>query len=199
VIAVVDSGGANLASVLHAFARLGEPAELVTDRARLDAADRVVLPGVGAARRAMAALGANGLGDAVRALGKPVLGICLGMQLLFESSAEGDVACLGLLRGRVTRFADRAGLPVPHMGWNQVATAAARPSRVLAGIPSGTHFYFVHSFRADADGDAVCGTTTYGEQFAAVVERDNLVGVQFHPERSGAAGAQLLRNFADLR
>ena len=196
MIAVVDSGGANLASVLYAFARIGERAELVATRAALERAERVVLPGVGAAARAMEILRGNSLGARISALGKPVLGICLGMQLLYEASEEGDVRCLGLVPGRVRRLTARAGLSIPHMGWNRVERDAR--SRLLADVGDDAYFYFVHSYAAPADGEHVRGRTTHGAPFASVVERPPFYGVQFHPERSGTAGAQLLRTFARL-
>jgi glutamine amidotransferase len=197
VIAVVDSGGANLASVLYALARIGERAELVTTRSAIERADRVVLPGVGAAARAMQTLGANGIGACIAQLGKPVLGICLGMQLLYEASDEGDVRCLGLVPGRVTRLPARPGLSIPHMGWNRVERDPR--SQLLTDVGDDAYFYFVHSYAAPGDDDFVRGRTTHGTSFASVIERPPFFGVQFHPERSGAAGAQLLRTFARLQ
>jgi glutamine amidotransferase len=130
--------------------------------------------------------------DTIRSLRQPLLGVCVGMQLLFESSEEGDVECLGLLPGRVHRFADRDGLPVPHMGWNQLEFT--RPSPLLDDVASGDHVYFVHSYCAPVNENAVA-TTMYGERFAAIVRRGNVFGAQFHPERSARAGSLVLRNF----
>jgi glutamine amidotransferase len=195
VIAVVDTGGANLASVLNALERLGAAAEITGDPARVRAAERAILPGVGAAPEAASRLAARGLGEAVRGLTVPVLGICLGMQLFFDESEEGPARGLGLLPGIVKRMAP-PGLTVPHMGWNAVArTGAACP--LLDGIADGTHFYFVHSYAAPAGPwvEAACG---YGGPVPAVVSKNNFQGVQFHPERSGPAGARLLRNFLAL-
>jgi len=195
MIVIVDTGGANLASVVHALARLGAQAEVTGDAARVRSAARAILPGVGAAPEAAARLAAGGLGDAVRARTGPTLGICLGMQLFFEESEEGPARGLGLLPGRVAKLAP-AGLPVPHMGWNAVARAKG-PSALLDGIPDGTYFYFVHSYAAPSGAwvEAECG---YGGAVPAVVRKGNFHGAQFHPERSGDAGARVLRNFLAL-
>jgi glutamine amidotransferase len=194
-LAIIDSGGANIASLQLAVERLGVPADLTTDPARLRDASHVILPGVGAAADCMSRLRNAGLIDVVRELRQPLLGICVGMQLLFESSEEGDVACLGLLPGRVRRFANRAGMPVPHMGWNQLEFQ--NEHALLDGISSGDYVYFVHSYCAPVSA-AMIATTLYGEAFAALVQRDNVYGAQFHPERSARVGAQLLQNFLRL-
>jgi glutamine amidotransferase len=194
MIAIVDTGGANLASVVNALARLGAQGEVVSDPARVRAAERAILPGVGAAPEAAARLGGP-LGDAVRALKVPVLGICLGMQLFFEESEEGPARGLGLLPGTVARLRP-AGLTVPHMGWNAVSRVG-KGDAVLDGIAEDEHFYFVHSYAAP-DGAWVAAACDYGGRVPAVVRKDNFVGVQFHPERSGAAGARVLRNFLAL-
>ena len=192
MIAVVDTGGANIASVLNALSRLRAAAEVTADPARVRAAERVILPGVGAAPEAAARLGAGGLGEAVRGLTTPVLGICLGMQLFFERSEEGDARGLGLLPGAVKRLAP-AGLTVPHMGWNAVRRSRGE-AVLLDGVPDGAHFYFVHSYAAPA-GPWVEATCEYGGEVPAAVRKGNFYGVQFHPERSGAAGARVLANF----
>jgi glutamine amidotransferase len=194
MIAIVDTGGANLASVLNALARLGAAGEVVSDPARVRAAERAILPGVGAAPEAAARL-AGPLGEAVRALTVPVLGICLGMQMFFEESEEGPARGLGLLPGVVKRLVP-AGLTVPHMGWNAVARRGA-DERLLDGVADGTHFYFVHSYAAP-DGAWTTAACDYGGPVPAVVRRGNFLGVQFHPERSGAAGARVLGNFLAL-
>ena len=194
-LAIIDSGGANIASLQLAVERLGVPADLTTDPARLRDASHVILPGVGAAADCMSRLRNAGLVDVVRELRQPLLGICVGMQLLFESSEEGAVPCLGLMPGQVRRFANRAGLPVPHMGWNQLEFSAEHA--LLDGISSGDYVYFVHSYCAPVSA-ATIATTYYGEEFAAVVQRDNVYGAQFHPERSARVGAQLLQNFLRL-
>lgn len=194
MIAIIDSGGANLASVVDAFERLGASAELTDDPERVRAGDKVVLPGVGAAADAMERLRRGGLDRCLKELTQPVLGICLGMQLLFQSSEEGPTDCLGLIPGRVARLSPR-GLPVPHMGWNEVA--CARPTPLFTGIASGAFFYFVHSYRAES-GPWTTATCDYGETVPAAVAHGNFFGVQFHPERSSQAGARLLRNFLAL-
>jgi glutamine amidotransferase len=194
-LAIIDSGGANIASLQFAMQRLGIESDLTTDPARLDAATHVLLPGVGAAADCMARLQKAGLVDTIRRLKQPLLGICVGMQLLFESSEEGDVACLGLLPGRVRRFANRDDLPVPHMGWNQLDFSRASP--LLSGIASGDYVYFVHSYAAPVS-ELTLATTTYGEDFSSLVQRGNVYGAQVHPERSAKVGAQLLKNFLQL-
>lgn len=194
-VVVVASGGANVASLLFALERLGAEARVSADAAEIRAATHVILPGVGAANDAMARLRARGLVELFATLTQPLLGICLGMQLLFEASEEGDATCLGLLPGVVRRLAPAPGRPVPHAGWNPLA--ATRPSPLLAGVPDGTHVYFVHGY-ALAPGPETCAVTEYGAPLAAVVQRANVCGMQFHPERSGRAGARLLANFLGL-
>ena len=191
-VVLVDSGGANIGSVRYALERLGVQAAMSADADVIRAADRVILPGVGAAGPAMARLHELALVETLRALTQPLLGICLGMQLLFEDSEEGDVACLGLVPGRVRRMPESAGVRVPHMGWNRLQPT--RSSSLLAGIAEGAQAYFVHSFAAPVTADclASCG---HGADFAAVVQRGNVGGAQFHPERSAATGARLLENF----
>lgn len=192
MLAIVDSGGANIASVRFALERLGVASELTADPAVIRSADRVILPGVGSAAEGMKRLRAKGLIDCVRALTQPVLGICLGMQLLFDSSAEGPVEALGLVPGRVARLPEAPGITVPHMGWNTLTLT--RPTRLLHAIADDARFYFVHSYAAPVTPDTVA-TATHGTEFTALVQRANFAGVQFHPERSGPAGAQLLKNF----
>ncbi|MFO1407517.1 MAG: imidazole glycerol phosphate synthase subunit HisH [Steroidobacteraceae bacterium] len=191
-VAIIDNGGANIASLRHALERLGASSVLTTDVAILRGAPRVLLPGVGAAADAMERLRAAGLVEAIRVLEQPVLGICLGMQLLFGRSEEGDTACLGIIDGRVGRFADAPDLPVPHMGWNRLA--ALTPDPLLDGLRAGEHVYFVHSYRAPL-GPWTVATSDYGGGFSAVVRQRNFAGAQFHPERSGPAGARVLANF----
>jgi glutamine amidotransferase len=194
-LAIIDSGGANIASLRYAVQRLGVESDLTTDPARLRAATHVILPGVGAAADCMARLERANLVETIRSLRQPLLGICVGMQLLFESSEEGDVRCLGLLPGRVRRFADRDGLPVPHMGWNQLEIL--QPSPLFDGIQSGDYVYFVHSYAAPVEHYSLA-TSEYGERFSAVVQHGNVYGAQFHPERSAYVGSLLLRNFLRL-
>jgi glutamine amidotransferase len=191
-LAIIDSGGANIASLRFAIERLGIDSQITTDAATLRAATHVMLPGVGAAADCMERLRSANLIETIRGLRQPLLGVCVGMQLLFESSEEGNVTCLGLLPGRVQRFADRDGLPVPHMGWNQIEFA--QPSPLLDDVASGDHMYFVHSYCAPMN-ESTVATTMYGERFAAIVRRGNVCGAQFHPERSARAGSLVLRNF----
>lgn len=191
-VAIIDSGGANIASLLCALSRLDYLGTLTRDPEVIRSAPRVILPGVGAARAAMDRLRAAGLDSLIRQLRQPVLGICLGLQLLFERSEEDDTECLGILPGTVRRFAATPGHPVPHMGWNQMR--AIRDSRLLEGIPDDSYFYFVHSYAA-RPGDATIGRTDYGWPFSAAVESGNFLATQFHPERSGPLGALVLKNF----
>lgn len=193
-VAVVDAGGANLGSVCYALERLGVRPRVVDDAAGLAGADRVILPGVGAAPEAMRRLRAQGLVEPLRQLGTPLLGICLGMQLLYERSAEGEVECLGLLPGVVRHLTPALGIRVPHMGWNTLQRR--RGGSLVEGIADGDHAYFVHSYAAAVDDDCLC-SSEHGQRFAAVVQRGNVAGAQFHPERSGAVGARLLKNFIE--
>lgn len=193
---MIDAGGANIGSVQYALERLGANARLSADAGVIATADRVILPGVGAAGAGMARLRELDLVAAVRGLTQPLLGICLGMQLLFESSEENETECLGLLPGRVRKLAGGEGTRVPHMGWNALEPRRADP--LLAGIPAGGQAYFVHSYAAPVSGDTLA-TATHGETFAAVVRRGRCWGAQFHPERSASVGARLLENFLSDR
>lgn len=192
MLAIVDSGGANIASVKFALERLGVRGELTTDTAVIAAADRVILPGVGSAAEGMKRLQQRGLVDCVRALRQPVLGICLGMQLLYEASEEDDVRCLGVIPGVARRFTPAPDRPVPHMGWNRIQPLAAVD--LLAGIAAGSHCYFVHSYALPVT-TATIATASYGREFAAVAQERNFLATQFHPERSGRTGAAILANF----
>ena len=202
-IAVVDYGAGNLRSVAKALARSGLVPEVTGDAAELRRADGVVLPGVGAFAAAAASLAERKLADAVRdaiAAGRPYLGLCLGLQLLFDEGDEhGFTPGLGLLPGRVTRFPERdasgARLRVPHIGWNEVRWRGDHP--LLAKLPARELYYFVHSYRAEpANADVVVGRVDYGGEFAAAVARANVFAVQFHPEKSQAAGKRLLDAYA---
>lgn len=203
-LALIDAGGANLGSVRYALGRIGAQPRLVRDADELGAPERIILPGVGAAAPSMALLRARGLDAALRASEVPLLGVCVGMQLLFESSEEGDVDCLGLLKGRVRKLIGGPGLRVPHMGWNQLqkrVDANGETSPLLDGIDVGAHAYFVHSYAVlvDDDTDAcVLAESDHGQRFAAVVGSGKRYGAQFHPERSAAAGLRLLDNFLKL-
>ena len=193
-VVLLDSGGANLGSVRAAFARLGVDAPVTSDWNTIQAATHVVLPGVGAAASAMARLRETGLDKLVVRLTQPLIGICIGMQLLFESSEENATECLGLLPGKVTKLPSSPGIRVPHMGWNQLETLADHP--LSAGLDR-QWVYFVHSYAA-RDAASTITRCTHGEPFAAMVASGTVMGAQFHPERSAAAGARLLKNFLAL-
>jgi glutamine amidotransferase len=192
-VAVVNSGGANISSVIHALHRLGVEPHFTADANVIRKAERVILPGVGAAGRAMDVLRSHGLTEVIRNLTQPVLGICLGMQLLFESSAEDDARLLGLIHARLERLPDEEGLRVPHMGWNAISNQ--RPDSLTDRL-DGKWFYFVHSYAAPI-GDWTLSASTHGVAFSAIVRRNNFYGAQFHPERSAQAGAELLHGFLE--
>lgn len=197
MIAVVDYGLGNLGSVMKAFRHVGAAVTLSGDPAVLRAADALVVPGDGAFATAMDELQARGLVPVVReavAAGTPLLGICVGMQLLFEESEEhGRHAGLGFLPGRVRRF--EGELVVPHMGWNRLHTTQA--DALLAGVDEGSHVYFVHSYYCEARPQDTLAAADYGRRFAAVVRSRNVIGMQFHPEKSQAVGLKLIGNFVD--
>ena len=192
---IINSGGANLASLRFALQRLGMDVPVTTDAAAIRGASHVLLPGVGAARDAMDRLRAAGLDEVIRGLTQPVLGICLGMQLLFTASEEDEAPCLDVIPGRVVRFPERSSLPVPQMGWNELLPCDNSP--LLAGIETGAYAYFVHSYAVPV-GDYTLATTDYGGPLSAVVGQDNFFGTQFHPERSARVGARILGNFLEL-
>ena len=192
---IIDSGGANLASLLFAFERLGARARVTTDAAEITSAARVILPGVGAAANAMQRLRDSGVAALLPALKQPVLGICLGMQLLFNHSEEGATDCLGIVPDSVRRLKAVPGLPVPHMGWNQLNRLRDDP--ILDGIGPQDYVYFVHSYAAPVSA-VTLATTDYGIALSAVVRKGNFWGAQFHPERSAGTGARLLANFLRL-
>jgi glutamine amidotransferase len=191
-IAIVASGGANIASLQFALERLDVRSAVTADAAQIRAASHVILPGVGAAADAMARLRQSGLDSVIPTLRQPVLGICLGMQLLYESSQEGEARCLGIIPGRALRFPPAAARPVPHMGWNTLDIR--RPCALLAGLADGDYAYFVHSYALEVS-EATVASTDYGAPFSACVQWRNFYGAQFHPERSAAVGSRLLENF----
>jgi len=195
MISVLDTGLANSGSVINSIRRLGYSAQLTQDPDTLIKSPRVILPGVGSALALMDWIHASELKDCLKNLTQPVLGICLGMQILYASSAEGDVSCLGIFPGRICRIQSEVNLPIPHMGWNQVLSIS--PCKLLRGIPENSYFYFVHSFRAP-QGDETKAICQYGEQIPAVIEAGSWFGTQFHPERSGTMGEMIIRNFLDL-
>jgi imidazole glycerol-phosphate synthase subunit HisH len=189
---IIDSGGANLASLQYALERLGVQAPVTSVPDEVTQATHVILPGVGSASDAMRRLKSSGIAAVLPRLEQPVLGICLGMQLLFARSEEGDTACLGVIPDSVRRLQPQAGHPVPHMGWNQLSIR--KPDPLLERVPENEYVYFVHSYAAAVSADTVA-TASYGADVTAVVRRKNFCGTQFHPERSGAAGARILANF----
>ncbi|WP_309611085.1 imidazole glycerol phosphate synthase subunit HisH [Sphingomonas sp.] len=188
-VAILDLGYGNVESIRLGFARLGAEPILVKDRTSVANSERLVLPGVGAAGYAMQRLHALGLVDAIRARTKPLLGICLGMQLFFEGSDEADTPCLALVPGRVRAMTAAPGRPVPHMGWTRIEDAA-----LGIGLATSDHVYFAHSFACD-DGPATAARVTYGAPLPAALRSGHLWGAQFHPERSAAPGAAFLKAF----
>ncbi|MDX6635124.1 MAG: imidazole glycerol-phosphate synthase subunit HisH [Solirubrobacterales bacterium] len=198
-IAILDYGMGNLRSAEKALEHVGVTATISRDPDVVGAADGVILPGVGAMPRAMERIRELGLQELIaerRDSGVPILGICLGLQLIFDSTTEfGGTDGLGLLEGAVTEL-EADGLKVPHIGWSPVQWE--RESRLTEGIPSGTPFYFVHSFAPRPSAEDLLGTAEYGARFACAAQRDNVYGVQFHPEKSSTAGLRLLSNFAGI-
>jgi glutamine amidotransferase len=190
-LAIVDLGYGNVGSIGIAFERLGLAPEVSSDAERIAGADKVILPGVGAAGHAMAEIGARGLAGTLRSLEQPLLGICLGMQLLFEASDEDDTACLGLIPGRVRALDPAEGRPVPHMGWSKLSV---RDDSL--GLRGGDYVYFAHGFACDM-GPETAASVDYGREIPAAVCSGNRIGAQFHPERSGEAGARFLKAFLD--
>ena len=193
-VAIVDSGGANIASLLFAFERLGVDAELTTDPGTIKEAGHVLLPGVGAARDAMERLSEAQLVDVIRGLQQPVLGICLGMQLLCDASEEEDVGCLGIIPGIARKLEVADDCAVPNMGW--CATRVTASHRVLRDLGDDSWFYYLHSYAIPV-GEFTLATARHSSEFSAVIGKDNFVAAQFHPERSSVAGANLLRNFLE--
>jgi glutamine amidotransferase len=192
---IIDSGGANLASLQFALERLDAPATVTNSPTEVLNAQRVILPGVGSAADAMKRLHGTGLASVLPTLKQPVLGICLGMQLLFRHSEEGAVDCLGIIPDTVRRLKAEPGRPVPHMGWNTLVTLREDP--LLDDITNSDYVYFVHSYAAPVS-DVTLARTDYGTQVSAVVRRGNFWGTQFHPERSAKIGARILANFLRL-
>lgn len=192
---MVDAGGANLGSVRWALRRLGVEPSLTVDVDAIRAAERVILPGVSTAATVMRRLRELELVDVLRGLRQPLLGVCVGMQLLFDHSEEDDTPCLGLLPGKVAKLPVQPGIRVPHMGWNLLR--ATRDDGLLANVSDDAYAYFVHSYAAPVTEDCIA-STEHGHSFAAIVRRGNVMGAQFHPERSAATGATVLRNFLSM-
>ena len=203
-IAIIDYKAGNLRSVQKALEECGAAARITADAKDIIAADGVVFPGQGACDASMLSIRERGLFEIIRHSidsGKPFLGVCLGLQLLLESSEEGEEPCLAILKGSTKRLppekTEQVGLKIPHMGWNSVSLSIQHP--VFEGIPNDSYFYFVHSYYADPeDKDIVAGVTNYGIDFCSAVAWDNVAAVQFHPEKSGAVGLRLYRNFLTL-
>ncbi len=193
MIAIISCCGANLASVQYACARLGKKAILTTDPETITAASHVILPGVGTAKQAMQRLQTFQLVDVIINLKQPVLGICLGMQILYEYSAEGEVSGLGILSGKITALPIRSNYTIPHMGWNQLQINLAQ-SPLVAEIKSQSYVYFAHSYHAPVT-SATVAAVHYSVPFSAIIQHKNFYGTQFHPERSGKVGEKILWNF----
>jgi glutamine amidotransferase len=210
--AILKYNAGNVASVNNSLKRLGVTVVITDDHAELRQADRVILPGVGEASSAMAYLREKELPEVIKSLTQPVLGICLGLQLLCQSSEEGDATCLGILPGRSVRFSDEYPIKVPHAGWNQVCYSQSCGHSIMADIPQNSSFYFSHSFYIPLpDGliantitdnnfpdNTVIGTTTHGVTFGSMLQHENFYATQFHPEKSGFIGEKLIMNFLNL-
>jgi len=194
-VAIIDCGGANIASLTNALDRLGVTSVLTRDAGTICAANHVILPGVGAAADTMQRLEHDQLSQTITRLRQPVLGICLGMQLLADTSTEGNTRCLGIIPAAAEKLAASVVNPVPNMGWCRVTQK--RSNRLLDGIDDGSYFYFVHSYALPL-GDYTLATAEHANAFTAVLQRDNFYATQFHPERSAAAGAKLLKNFLEI-
>lgn len=193
-IAVIDYGGANTASVCFALERLGVKPILTTDKTVIESSERVIFPGVGAAASSMEKINTKNLATIIQNLTQPVLGICLGMQLLFQHSEEGDVDMLDIIAAQVKHFDALPNISVPHMGWNTVDFEKDSP--LLQNISNDAYFYFVHSYYAQT-GDYTLASCDYANKFSAIVRHNNFYGCQFHPEKSGEAGEQILKNFTN--
>lgn len=196
--AIIDYGAGNLMSVKKALDYIGAKSTITSDPAEIEKADSVILPGVGAFGDAMDSMRSRGLDGAIKKAavsGKPFLGICLGLQLLFAHSDESpDASGLGLLNGDISLIPNNSGLKVPHIGWNSIEIR--ENSRLFSGIENGSYFYFVHSYYLNgADESDVAATTEYGVKIECAIERGNMFATQFHPEKSGSAGLQVLKNF----
>jgi len=194
-VAIVKYNAGNVASVRNALSRLGVADPVVSDDVDvLRRADRVIFPGVGEASTAMRYLRERGLDDVIRSLTQPVLGVCLGMQLLCATSEENDTECLGIFPNRVKRFESDGSLKVPHMGWNRISNLR---SEIFNNLPDGSYVYFVHGYYVEPS-DEAAATSEYGVEFASAIARDNFYAVQFHAEKSGAVGQRILENFLKL-
>jgi len=196
MIQIIDYGAGNIRSVENALKKLGVDYRIVGSVSELKNDCKVIFPGVGAACSAMRGLKEGGFIGALKNFKAPVLGICLGMQILLEASEEGNVSCLGIINGNVKKFDSKLGIKIPQIGWNKVKQKFNSP--LFDGVPDGSYFYFVNSYYADVDDSYVLGITDYGITFPSVIRKDNFYGVQFHPEKSGEVGLRLLNNFCKL-
>ena len=194
-VTVVKLGVGNTASMMFALERLGADARLTDDKVEIVEAERLIVPGVGAAAHAMGRVEALGLTQVLKTFERPMMGVCLGQQLLYDGSEEGDATCLGRIEGEVFRIPSAPDRPVPHMGWNQIRRERDDP--LLDGVEDGAFVYFVHGYACPI-GEATLASTDYGARFSSVVRKNNTWGCQFHPERSSAAGARILHNFLGL-
>ncbi len=194
-IILIDSGGANISSVVFALERLGQKPLLTDDIDQITTAEKIILPGVGSAENSMRILQEKGLIECIKNLQQPLLGICLGMQLLFDRSEEGDVDCLGIIPGSVKQIPPKEGFTIPHMGWNSLNKV--KDDLLLKNIKDKSYAYFVHSFYVPTT-KYTLAVTDYIVSIAAIVNKDNFYGCQFHPEKSGRVGAQILQNFLEL-
>lgn len=192
--AIIDYNTGNLFSLISALERVGVDYRLTSDPEEILSADSVILPGVGEASNAMSELRKRGLDKVIPLIKVPVLGICIGMQLMCSSSEEGDTECLGIFPNKVLKLKGK-GIKIPHMGWNSIANTR---SPLFAGIEEGVYFYFVHSF-APLCNEYTAATTEYGELFSSALSKNNFYGTQFHPEKSGETGERLLRNFIKIK
>lgn len=195
MIAIVDYDAGNIKSVANALERLGAEYALTADPERIRAASKVILPGVGNAAEAMKSLTDKGLVDVVRSLRRPVLGICVGMQIMCRHSEEGDARCMGLFDCDVERFRPEAGVKVPHMGWNSISNLE---SKLFKGMDEGCYAYFVHSYRPGLCTDTIATCRHGSDLFSAALKYENFYGTQFHPEKSGSVGETILKNFLAL-
>jgi len=192
MIVIIDYDAGNTCSVMNALDRLGVDYLLSSDADQIRNADKIIFPGVGHAGAAMEALRSKDLVGTIKSLKQPVLGICVGMQLLAETSEEGETTCLGIVPGTVTLFDDQAGYKVPHMGWNQITNL--EQDAIFTSVSEEAHVYFVHSYYLPSSEYSIA-TCDYQLPFAAAIKKDNFWGVQFHPEKSGEVGAQIIKNF----
>lgn len=195
MIVIVDSGVANFNSVKYMLQRLGARVEITAEAHTIQRASHVILPGVGTANVAMQQLGRLNLINVLTQLTQPVLGICLGMQLMYQASAEGNISGLAILPGKAELLQASDGMPLPHMGWNTLQLTQASP--LLKHINEDSYVYFVHSYAVPVNAQT-CATTSYGETFSAICQWRNFYATQFHPERSGDVGAQIMKNFLEL-